>query len=64
MYKRKPLSKEAQESRKPLPPDVLVDALQDKVYIKPGRSRPAKTVRIKRKLSESMNKIDFEKSDK
>lgn len=47
----KPLSKEAQETRKPLPPEYLVDALQDPIHKNIGRSRPAKVA--KRKTNEN-----------
>ena len=39
------LSKDAQNARKPLPPDVLADALQDAVHKGVGRTRPAKTAK-------------------
>jgi DNA-binding transcriptional regulator YiaG len=41
----KPLSKEDSELRKPLPPEVLIDALQDSIHHDVGHSRPAKTLR-------------------
>ena len=41
----KPMSTEAQNARKPLPPDVLADALQDAVHKEVGETRPAKTAR-------------------
>jgi DNA-binding transcriptional regulator YiaG len=40
-----PLSEEEDELRKPLPPGVLIDALQDSIHHDVGRSRPAKTLR-------------------
>jgi transcriptional regulator with XRE-family HTH domain len=40
-----PLSKEDSELRRPLPPEVLIDALQDSIHHDVGRSRPAKTLR-------------------
>ena len=43
----KPLSKEALESRKPIPPEYLVDALQDPIHKEVGRSRPAKVAKRK-----------------
>ncbi len=46
--KLKPLSREAREARKPLPPEQLVDALQDRVHIEPGRLLSAKPIRRKR----------------
>lgn len=45
----KPLSWEAQVARKPLPPEELVDALQDRVHRDIGRGRAARTVRSKRR---------------
>lgn len=46
--KLKPLSHEAREARKPLPPEQLVDALQDRVHIEPGRLLFAKPILRKR----------------
>jgi transcriptional regulator with XRE-family HTH domain len=40
-----PLSEEESELRRPLPPEVLIDALQDSIHHDVGRSRPAKTLR-------------------
>jgi hypothetical protein len=31
----------------PLPPEILVDALQDKVHTEEGKSRPVKSVKVK-----------------
>ncbi len=39
------LSLEAKAARAPLPPEALVDALQDRVHRDPGRARVARTVR-------------------
>jgi hypothetical protein len=39
------LSKKAQDLRRPLPVEMLYDALQDRVHREVGRGRPAKTVR-------------------
>lgn len=47
-----PLSKEAQDARKPRPPEFLVGALQDKVHVDVGSCRPGRTVRIKHKFEE------------
>lgn len=44
-----PLSREALEARKPLPPAELVDALQDRVHRDVGRGRAARTARSKRR---------------
>lgn len=44
-----PLSAEVEEARRPLPPDVLVSALQDTVHREVGISRVARTVRTKKK---------------
>ena len=43
--KKLPLSKAAKDARRPLPPDVLADALQDAVHKEVGKTRPAKSVR-------------------
>lgn len=43
------LSKAAQDARKPLPPEELVDALQDPLPVEPAKGRAAKTVRNTRK---------------
>jgi transcriptional regulator with XRE-family HTH domain len=40
-----PLSEEESELRRPLPPEILIDALQDSIHHDVGRSRPAKTLR-------------------
>ncbi len=40
-----PLSEEESELRRPLPPEILIDALQDSIHHEVGRSRPAKTLR-------------------
>jgi transcriptional regulator with XRE-family HTH domain len=42
-----PLSLEAQEARRPPPPEELVGALQDRVHHEVGKARPARTVRLK-----------------
>ena len=42
---KKPLSKEEQEARKPLPPEVLANALTDRVHRDVGHGRAAKVVR-------------------
>ncbi len=39
-----PLSEEESELRRPLPPEILIDALQDSIYHDVRRSRPAKTI--------------------
>lgn len=44
-----PLSRAAREARKPLPPERLIDALQDRVHREPGRGRAARTVRTPRR---------------
>lgn len=46
----KPLSKEAQEARKPIPPEYLVDALQDPIHKQVGRSRVPKVAKRKKKV--------------
>lgn len=43
-----PLSPEALEARKPLPPEELVGALQDRVHVDVGRARPGRAVKIKK----------------
>lgn len=43
----KPLSKEAQKARKPIPPEYLVDALQDSIHKEVGRSRVPKVAKRK-----------------
>lgn len=43
--KMRPLSKEAQEARRPQKPEDLVDALQDPIHRNVGRSRIARVVR-------------------
>lgn len=43
----KPLSKEVQEARKPLPPEYLVDALQDPIHRDVGKYRVPKVVKRK-----------------
>jgi len=40
-----PLSEEESELRRPLLPEILIDALQDSIHHDVGRSRPAKTLR-------------------
>ena len=44
-----PLSREPLEARKPLPPEELVSALQDRVHRDVGRGRAARTARSKRR---------------
>lgn len=44
---RKPLSREAQDARKPLPPAILANALEDTVHRDIGRGRAAKSVKSK-----------------
>lgn len=41
------LSKEAREERKPLPPEQLVGALQDRIHRDDGRVRIAKSVKVR-----------------
>jgi hypothetical protein len=43
MHQLTPLSPEAQEARKPLPPEELVNALPDRCHKEVGVSRPAKS---------------------
>jgi len=43
-----PLSPEAREARKPLPPEELVGALQDRVHIDVGKARAARSAKVKR----------------
>jgi hypothetical protein len=40
-----PLSEEESQLGRPLPPEILIDALQDSIHHDVGRSRPAKTLR-------------------
>jgi DNA-binding transcriptional regulator YiaG len=47
-----PLSEDARASRRPLNPADLVDALQEPIHRSVGRSRPARSVRSRRKSSE------------
>lgn len=42
------LGSKAKADRKPLPPDMLVGALHDRVHRDKGGSRPAKTTRRQR----------------
>ena len=44
---KKRLAKEEQELRKPLPPEILVDARQDVVHNRNGKARAVKAKRIK-----------------
>ncbi len=46
-----PLSEEERLARKPLPPEVLIDALQDPIHNDVGRSRPAKVLRSRQNRS-------------
>ena len=39
----------AKAARKPLPPAELIEAKHDRVHREPGRARPARTVRTKRR---------------
>lgn len=48
---RAELSAEAKAARKPLPPEELFDAQNDRVHREPGRARAARTVRNKRRGS-------------
>lgn len=43
-----PLSKKARDARKPIPPEYLIEALNDLVHIEAGSSRPVKPYRYKR----------------
>ncbi|MES1025427.1 helix-turn-helix transcriptional regulator [Gloeocapsa sp. BRSZ] len=43
-----PLSKDASMSRMPLPPEDLVDALQEPIHREVGRSRPARAARSRK----------------
>lgn len=43
-----PLSKDASMSRMPLPPEILVDALQEPIHREVGRSRPARAARSRK----------------
>jgi transcriptional regulator with XRE-family HTH domain len=47
--KLNPLSEDALKSRKPLSPENLIDALQEPIHREVGRSRPAKSVRSRKK---------------
>jgi len=44
-----PLSREELEARRPLPPEELVGALQDRVHRDVGRGRAARTARSERR---------------
>jgi hypothetical protein len=44
-----PLSAEAREARKPLPPAVLADARQDSVHRSRARGRPARAKKVRRR---------------
>ncbi len=48
----RPLSEEESELRRPLSPEILIDALQDSIHHDVGRSRPAKTIQLYRKIIE------------
>ena len=43
-----PLSEDASMSRMPLPPEILVDALQEPIHREVGRSRPARAARSRK----------------
>lgn len=47
--KLNPLSEEALKLRRPLSPEILIDALQEPIHRGVGRSRPAKSVRSRKK---------------
>lgn len=51
-----PLSPEEQEKRRPLPPEMLVGALQDPIHRDVGRSRPAKVTRVKPNIAPKQTK--------
>lgn len=44
----KPLSREAQEARKPLPPEFLIATSWDRVEDPEMRARPAKVFRVRK----------------
>jgi len=46
-----PLSEEESKLRRPLPPEILIDALTDSIHHNIGRSRPAKTFRSRKNCS-------------
>ena len=48
MTPRRELSPEAQEVRRPPPPEQLVGALQDRAHREVGKARPARTTKIKK----------------
>jgi len=58
MRKLSPLSPEAQAARRPRPPEELVGALQDRVHIETGRSRPARAVKAKRRTMNNAHLYD------
>lgn len=43
--KLQPLSEDAQKARRPLPPDQLVEALNDPIHKEVGRSRAARVIK-------------------
>ena len=45
--KQQPLSKEAQDVRRPPKPEDLVDALQDPIHRDVGRSRAGRAIKIR-----------------
>ena len=49
-----PLSKEAQEARKPLPPEMLVGALQDRVHKTSGKLLSATPLKLSSKTKEKL----------
>lgn len=51
---RAPLSDAEQEARRPLPPDVLANALQDKVHQDLPGARPARSVKVSKRSHEEV----------
>lgn len=47
--KLQPLSKEAQDARRPPKPENLVDALQDTIHRDVGRSRIGRVIKVRKK---------------
>jgi hypothetical protein len=44
-----PLAQSVQDARRPLPPGVLMSALEDAAHVELGRARPARVIRVPRR---------------